>query len=161
MPVPTTTASAVSHYYGTNCGATQPIFDKCISDLLYASTGQNYATIETWCASEQTKGQGYWYMCLCGQSQKVVTCYNTNCQSDATFQQAVTSQTSYCDAMKQFVTWTTTTVKPWTAPAPTDLIGDAGMGPTLAVNGTKQNSASGAGSVEFAAGLALGALFIL
>ncbi|KAJ3396094.1 hypothetical protein CcCBS67573_g03261 [Chytriomyces confervae] len=95
-------AKVINNIFGSKCGALQTTFDTCASNSLYNPTGQQFQTVETFCASLQFGPQYPYYLCLCDQTSLIVACYNTACASDATFAAFLGGQTSYCNAAKDY-----------------------------------------------------------
>ncbi|KAI9347670.1 hypothetical protein BDR26DRAFT_1004788 [Obelidium mucronatum] len=148
--MPTTTA--VANAFGSNCGGTQSIFNRCISDLLYSGlTGQYHASIESFCTPQQPLGNGPRYHCLCEEAKKIIVCYNTNCPSDSSFQTALTTQTSYCQAADQYP-------KPTVAVAQTVSYPSNDADPTLAIPGPGGNGAAKSEGNHVSFGLGDGAV---
>ncbi|KAJ3227327.1 hypothetical protein HDU81_006813 [Chytriomyces hyalinus] len=114
------TAKVTNNIFGSKCGALQTTFDTCASNSLYSPTGQQFQTVETFCASLQFGPQYPYYLCLCDQTSLIVACYNTACASDTTFAAFLGGQTSYCNAAKNY------------KPASTSSTSAAAIAPTAA-----------------------------
>ncbi|KAJ3247175.1 hypothetical protein HDU78_004982 [Chytriomyces hyalinus] len=133
-------AKVINNIFGSKCGALQTTFDTCASNSLYNPAGQQFQTVETFCASLQFGPQYPYYLCLCDQTSLIVACYNTACASDATFAAFLGGQTSYCNAAKDYRPASTSSTSA-AAIATTASSVDSAKPPSLVINSNAATAA--------------------